>query len=93
MNEQWAWPFLDIQQAIHDCQRNLEDVIRYAEVLMEDQTHPLALRILRDRARRLKVDVYDMLSPEIATCIREEQAAYDEEEGRWEAHRANNYLP
>lgn len=84
------WPMLDIDQAIRDCDRNLEDIIRYAEALSEDG-NPALLDLIQ-RTTTLRKSLTTLRTPALCDLIRQEQEAYDIAEGEWAAHQANNYL-
>jgi hypothetical protein len=84
------YPLLDVRQAIADADRNLADVVYYVTTLQEETEghHPPQAEQQLANVAAVRDQLTRLIPPALWRAIAAEQAAYDEEEMRWEP---NNY--
>jgi len=80
------YPLLNIREALADADRNLSDIISYTHVLQGDtEGHmpPDAATLLANIAA-VRAMLTEVLPPALVKAIASEQAAYADEESRWD---------
>lgn len=81
-----TYPLLDLREALADADRNLADIIYYAQVLQADTEghQPPDAAILLANVAALRELLTTVLPPALVQAIAAEQAEFDAEADRWE---------